>query len=107
MVITGSLPRATTPPSPPPPPPGLRLSRWRRRKFGLYLMVSTRRPQKIAENVLSQADNLVLMRLNPFFFLPFLFLLLSSYLIYLSLIFLHFYSLISLNISPYPLLLFF
>src|SRR6202008_3709531 len=34
------------------------------RKFGLYLMVSTQRPQKIAENVLSQADNLVLMRLN-------------------------------------------
>jgi uncharacterized protein len=26
--------------------------------------VSTQRPQKIAENVLSQADNLVLMRLN-------------------------------------------
>ena len=34
------------------------------RKFGLYLLVSTQRPQKIAENVLSQADNLVLMRLN-------------------------------------------
>jgi len=31
------------------------------RKFGLYLLVS---PQKIAENVLTQADNLVLMRLN-------------------------------------------
>jgi uncharacterized protein len=30
------------------------------RKFGLYLLVSTQRPQKIAENVL----NLVLMRLN-------------------------------------------
>ena len=44
-------------------------SRWRQRrrrgrKFGLYLLVSTRRPQKIAENVLSQADNLVLMRLK-------------------------------------------
>ena len=34
------------------------------RKFGLYLLVSTQRPQKIAGNVLSQADNLVLMRLN-------------------------------------------
>jgi uncharacterized protein len=34
------------------------------RKFGLYLLVSTQRPQKIAENVLSQADNLVLLRLN-------------------------------------------
>jgi hypothetical protein len=34
------------------------------RKYGLYLLVSTQRPQKIAENVLSQADNLVLMRLN-------------------------------------------
>jgi uncharacterized protein len=34
------------------------------RKFGLYLLVSTQRPQKIAENVLTQADNLVLMRLN-------------------------------------------
>jgi hypothetical protein len=34
------------------------------RKFGLYLLISTQRPQKIPENVLSQADNLVLMRLN-------------------------------------------
>jgi uncharacterized protein len=34
------------------------------RKFGLYLLVSTQRPQKIPENVLSQADNLILMRLN-------------------------------------------
>jgi hypothetical protein len=34
------------------------------RKFGLYLLVSTQRPQKIPDNVLSQADNLVLMRLN-------------------------------------------
>ncbi len=34
------------------------------RKFGLYLLVSTQRPQKIPGNVLSQADNLVLMRLN-------------------------------------------
>ena len=34
------------------------------RKYGLYLLVSTQRPQKIPENVLSQADNLVLLRLN-------------------------------------------
>lgn len=34
------------------------------RKFGLYLLLSTQRPQKVAENVLSQCDNLVLMRLN-------------------------------------------
>jgi uncharacterized protein len=34
------------------------------RKFGLYLLVSTQRPQKIPGNVLSQADNLVLLRLN-------------------------------------------
>ena len=34
------------------------------RKFGLYLLVSTQRPQKIPDNILSQADNLVLMRLN-------------------------------------------
>jgi uncharacterized protein len=34
------------------------------RKFGLYLLTSTQRPQKIPENVLSQADNLVLLRLN-------------------------------------------
>jgi uncharacterized protein len=34
------------------------------RKFALYLLVSTQRPQKIPENVLSQADNLVLLRLN-------------------------------------------
>ncbi len=34
------------------------------RKFGLNLLVSTQRSQKIAENVLSHADNLVLMRLN-------------------------------------------
>ena len=38
--------------------------RRRGRKFGLYLLVSTQRPQKIPENVLSQADNLVLLRLN-------------------------------------------
>ena len=34
------------------------------RKFGLYLLVSTQRPQKIPENVLSQADNLELLRLT-------------------------------------------
>ncbi len=34
------------------------------RKFGLYLLVSTQRPQKVHENVVSQADNLILMRMN-------------------------------------------
>ena len=34
------------------------------RKFGLYLIVVTQRPHKIHENVLSQCDNLVLMRMN-------------------------------------------
>jgi DNA helicase HerA-like ATPase len=34
------------------------------RKFGLYLLVSTQRPQKVHENVLSQCDNLVVMRMN-------------------------------------------
>ena len=34
------------------------------RKYGLYLLVSTQRPQKVAEQVLSQCDNLVLMRMN-------------------------------------------
>ena len=34
------------------------------RKFGLYLLVSTQRPQKVHENVITQCDNLVLMRLN-------------------------------------------
>jgi uncharacterized protein len=34
------------------------------RKFGLYLLVASQRPQKVHENVLSQCDNLVLMRLN-------------------------------------------
>jgi DNA helicase HerA-like ATPase len=33
------------------------------RKFGLYLLVCTQRPQKVQENVLSQCDNLVLMRM--------------------------------------------
>jgi DNA helicase HerA-like ATPase len=34
------------------------------RKFGLYLIVVTQRPQKVHENVLSQCDNLLLMRMN-------------------------------------------
>ena len=34
------------------------------RKFGLYLLVSTQRPQKVQENVVTQCDNLVLMRMN-------------------------------------------
>lgn len=34
------------------------------RKFGLYLLLSTQRPQKLHANVVSQCDNLVLMRMN-------------------------------------------
>ena len=34
------------------------------RKFGLYMLVASQRPAKVHENVLSQCDNLVLMRLN-------------------------------------------
>jgi uncharacterized protein len=34
------------------------------RKFGVYLILVTQRPQKVHENVLSQCDNLVLMRMN-------------------------------------------
>lgn len=34
------------------------------RKYGLYLLVSTQRPHKVPENVVSQCDNLVLMRMN-------------------------------------------
>jgi len=34
------------------------------RKFGLHLLVSTQRPQKVHDNVVSQCDNLVLMRMN-------------------------------------------
>jgi len=34
------------------------------RKFGLYLLVATQRPQKVHRDVVSQCDNLVLMRLN-------------------------------------------
>jgi DNA helicase HerA-like ATPase len=33
------------------------------RKYGIYLLVATQRPQKVHENVLSQCDNLVLMRM--------------------------------------------
>ncbi|MEN9645378.1 MAG: hypothetical protein RL238_2047 [Actinomycetota bacterium] len=34
------------------------------RKYGIHLIVSTQRPQKIHRNVISQCDNLVLMRMN-------------------------------------------
>ena len=34
------------------------------RKFGIYLLVASQRPQKVHQNVISQCDNLVLMRLN-------------------------------------------
>jgi hypothetical protein len=34
------------------------------RKFGLHLLVATQRPAKVHENVLSQCDNLILMRMN-------------------------------------------
>ena len=34
------------------------------RKFGLYLLLATQRPGKIQANVLSQCDNLILMRMN-------------------------------------------
>jgi hypothetical protein len=34
------------------------------RKYGLYLLTSTQRPNKVHENVVSQCDNLVLMRMN-------------------------------------------
>jgi hypothetical protein len=34
------------------------------RKFGLYLLLVTQRPQKVHGNVLSQCENLVLMRMN-------------------------------------------
>ena len=34
------------------------------RKFGLYLLLATQRPSKIHANVLSQCDNLALMRMN-------------------------------------------
>lgn len=34
------------------------------RKYGLHLLVATQRPQKVHEEVLSQCDNLLLMRMN-------------------------------------------
>jgi uncharacterized protein len=34
------------------------------RKFGRYLLVSTQRPHRVHENVVSQCDNLLLMRMN-------------------------------------------
>jgi len=34
------------------------------RKFGIYLLLSTQRPHKLHPNVLSQCDNLILMRMN-------------------------------------------
>ena len=34
------------------------------RKFGLYLLLVTQRPQKVHRNVLSQCENLILMRMN-------------------------------------------
>jgi len=34
------------------------------RKFGLHLLLATQRPQKVHPNVVSQCDNLVLMRMN-------------------------------------------
>ncbi len=34
------------------------------RKYGLYLLLSTQRPEKVHQNVLSQCDNLILMRMN-------------------------------------------
>jgi DNA helicase HerA-like ATPase len=34
------------------------------RKFGLYLLLATQRPDKLHINVLSECDNLVLMRMN-------------------------------------------
>ncbi len=34
------------------------------RKFGIHLLVATQRPQKVHDNVVSQCDNLVLMRMN-------------------------------------------
>ena len=34
------------------------------RKYGIHLVVSTQRPSKIHRNVISQCDNLILMRMN-------------------------------------------
>lgn len=34
------------------------------RKFGLYLLLATQRPDKVHQNVVSQCDNLILMKMN-------------------------------------------
>lgn len=34
------------------------------RKFGIYLLLATQRPEKVHSNIMSQCDNLVLMRIN-------------------------------------------
>jgi DNA helicase HerA-like ATPase len=34
------------------------------RKYGLYLLLATQRPEKVHRNVLSQCDNLILMKMN-------------------------------------------
>jgi uncharacterized protein len=34
------------------------------RKFGIYLLLATQRPEKVHSNIVSQSDNLVLMRMN-------------------------------------------
>ena len=34
------------------------------RKFGIYMLLATQRPQKVHRNVISQCDNLLLMRVN-------------------------------------------
>jgi DNA helicase HerA-like ATPase len=34
------------------------------RKFGLYLLLATQRPEKVHQNVVSQCDNLILMKMN-------------------------------------------
>jgi uncharacterized protein len=78
------------------------------RKFGLYLLVSTQRPQKIPENVLSQADNLVLMRLNSLADLAFAeaaFSFVPASLIERSVTFRQGEGLIAGKISPQPALL--
>jgi uncharacterized protein len=78
------------------------------RKFGLYLLASTQRPQKIAENVLSQADNLVLMRMNSLADTAFaagVFSFVPPSLIERSVIFRQGEALIAGKISPQPALL--
>jgi DNA helicase HerA-like ATPase len=57
-----------------PRDPGMAWHRWPRsawarvaaegRKFGLYVLVSTQRPHQVNELVVSQCDNLVLMRMT-------------------------------------------